>query len=316
MDSITLIAAASFGIVALVTLAIGIALLRLAPEVRSDRLSMTTAPVATAGPTSILRWDGRQATGLRGFVERLGTTLTSGRAAAFGRYTQRLRRAGYYDPRALSILFGAKICLGVAGLLVYTLYGIVGHKAITNIFSVSALLGVFGFVLPDLVLHMRTRRREVEMTNTLPDVLDLMMVCVEAGLGFDAAVTRITEQWPGAKAKAPLIDELDRMQLELRAGRPREEALRAFAERVGTVEIKSIVTAFIQCDRLGTSLGKALRVQAEASRVRRRHRAETRAQLAPLKMLFPTILFLLPAFMMVAMAPALLRMVQLMSSGS
>ena len=105
------------------------------------------------------------------------------------------------------------------------------------------------------------------------------------------------------------------MQQELRAGRPREEALRALAERVGTLEVKSVVTAFIQCDRLGTSLGKALRVQAEASRIRRRHRAEARAQLAPLKMLFPTILFLMPAFMMVAMAPAVLRMLQLMQSG-
>ena len=103
------------------------------------------------------------------------------------------------------------------------------------------------------------------------------------------------------------------MNLEVRAGRPREEAMRALTDRLGTEEIRSVIGSFIQTDRLGTPLGKTLRVQAEASRVQRRHRAETRAQLAPLLMLVPTILFLLPSFMLVAMAPSFLRIVQIMS---
>lgn len=104
------------------------------------------------------------------------------------------------------------------------------------------------------------------------------------------------------------------MHLEIRAGRPREESMRALADRLGTEELRSIIGSFIQTDRLGTSLGKTLRVQADASRVQRRHRAETKAQLAPLMMLIPTILFLLPSFMMVAAAPSFLRILQIMGS--
>jgi tight adherence protein C len=166
--------------------------------------------------------------------------------------------------------------------------------------------------LPDVWLRFRTKQRQNAVTNALPDVLDLLMVCVEAGMGFDAAVARVAEQ-PGSKA-GPLHEELLRMHLEIRAGRPREEALRSLADRLGTEELRSIVGSFIQTDRLGTPLGKTLRVQAEASRVQRRHRAETKAQMVPLLMLGPTILFLLPSFMLVAMAPSLLRIFQIMGT--
>ena len=103
------------------------------------------------------------------------------------------------------------------------------------------------------------------------------------------------------------------MHLEVRAGRPREEALRALGERSASEEVRSMVSAFIQSDRLGTPLGKTLRVHAESARVQRRHRAEE-AHLAPLKMIFPTVLFLMPAFFLVAMAPSLLRIFQIMGS--
>ena len=130
-------------------------------------------------------------------------------------------------------------------------------------------------------------------------------------MGFDAAVARVAEQ--GAK-KSSLHGELLRMHLEIRAGRPREEALRSLADRVGSQELRSVVGTFIQTDRLGTPLGKTLRVQAEASRVQRRHRAETKAQIAPLLMLIPTILFLMPSFMLVAAAPSLLRILQILQT--
>ena len=104
------------------------------------------------------------------------------------------------------------------------------------------------------------------------------------------------------------------MHLEVRAGRPREEAFRAFSERIDTEDVRSMVSAFIQTEKLGTSLGRTLRVQSDASRVQRRHRAETKAQLAPLMMLIPTVVFLMPAFMLVAMAPSLLKILQIMNS--
>jgi tight adherence protein C len=131
---------------------------------------------------------------------------------------------------------------------------------------------------------------------------------VEAGLGFDAAVARVAEQ--EELTRSPLHQELMRMHLEVRAGRPREEALRGFGERCGVQEVRSMVSAYIQSEKLGTPLGKTLRVHAESARIQRRHRAEERASLAPLKMIFPTVLFLMPAFFLVAMAPSLIGLIK------
>ena len=127
-------------------------------------------------------------------------------------------------------------------------------------------------------------------------------------MGFDAAVARIAQQ-PRVD-RSPLHQELLRMHLEMRVGRPREEALRALGDRTGVEEVKAMVGTFIQADRLGTSLGKTLRIHAESARVARRHRAEERASLAPLKMLFPIVFFLMPSFFLVALAPPLLKLVE------
>jgi len=309
MDAITIIAVGAFVLVALVTLAVAFVLFRLLPGVRADRLAPSGAHGGGA-PDSILRWEGERAAGWRAMVERVGAAVTPRDALLLGRYRQRLILAGFQDPRAVAVFLGSKVVLGIAAASAYSIYGTMIQRALPNLLPLSIVLGGVGFFLPDVWLRLRARTRRREMTNALPDVLDLMMVCVEAGMGFDAAVARITE--PSTTRPNPLHEEMHRMHLEIRAGRPREEALRALADRVGTEELKSVVTAFIQSERLGTPLGKTLRVQAEASRVRRRHRAETRAQLAPLMMLFPTILFLLPSFMMVAMAPSLLRIFELL----
>jgi len=157
---------------------------------------------------------------------------------------------------------------------------------------------------------MKARKREI--VHTLPDVLDMLMVCVEAGMGFDAAVARVAEQPEGRNN--PLHQDMLRMHLEVRAGRPRTEALRAFGERTGADEIRSMVTAFVQTEKLGTPLGKTLRVHADSARVQRRHRAEERAHLAPLKMLLPTVFFLMPSFFLVTMAPSLLGLMLLLKA--
>jgi tight adherence protein C len=119
-------------------------------------------------------------------------------------------------------------------------------------------------------------------------------------------VARVAER--SEVRESPLHQEMMRMHLEVRAGRPREEALRGLGERTGVEEVKALVGAFIQTERLGTSLGKTLRIHAESARVQRRLRAEERAQLAPLKMLFPTVIFLFPVFFLVTFAPAMLKL--------
>lgn len=309
MDAIAIIALGAFLLVGVITFTVGFVLLRLLPGVRGDRLVPGGGPGAEASE-SILRWQGERVGGWRGLVERVGTAITPRDATLLGRYRKRLILGGLQDPRSVTVFLGSKAVMAILAASAYGVYGMTMHRALPHVVPLSVMFGGLGFFLPDLWLRMRTARRRREMTNALPDVLDLMMVCVESGMGFDASVARITEQ--AASRHDPFHQELLRMHLEIRAGRPREEALRALADRVGTEELKSVVTAFIQSERLGTPLGKTLRVQAEASRVRRRHRAEKRAQLVPLLMLGPTVIFLLPSFMMVAMAPPLLRILELL----
>jgi len=308
--SVLTIVAVSFVLVAGLTFAVGALLLRLLPSIRAERLA---APLPmTAGNVSILRWEARASRDWQVLVERLGRWLTPRDAGLFARYRKRLILAGFHNPTAVALFLGGKATVAAATGLSYLFYGAMIQRALPNLLPLSIILGGLGFFLPDVWLRVRTKQRQKAVTNALPDVLDLLMVCVEAGMGFDAAVARVAEQ-PGSKA-GPLHEEMLRMHLEIRAGRPREEALRGLADRLGTEELRSIIGSFIQTDRLGTPLGKTLRVQAEASRVQRRHRAETRAQLVPLLMLGPTILFLLPSFMLVAMAPSFLRIMQIMGS--
>jgi tight adherence protein C len=308
--SVLTIVAVSFVLVGGLTFAVAALLLRLLPSIRAERLA---APLpAAVGNVSILRWEARAARDWHVLVERVGRWLTRRDASLFTRYRKRLIHAGFHNPSAVALFLGSKATVAAATGLSYLFYGAMVQRALPNLLPLSIILGGLGFFLPDVWLRLRTRQRQSAVTNALPDVLDLLMVCVEAGMGFDAAVARVAEQ-PGSKA-GPLHEELLRMHLEIRAGRPREEALRSLADRLPTEELRSIVGSFIQTDRLGTPLGKTLRVQAEASRVQRRHRAETRAQMVPLLMLGPTILFLLPSFMLVAMAPSLLRIFQILGT--
>jgi tight adherence protein C len=304
-------AAVAFVLVAGVTFAIGALLLRVLPTVRTARLAPASSG-ASIGDVSILRWEDRLPREWQVLVARIGRWLTPRDVGLLAGYRKRLIRAGFHNPSAVAMFLGAKASVAIALGLSYLVYGAAVQRALPNLLPASIILGGLGFFLPDAWLWLRRRRRRQEVTNALPDVLDLLMVCVEAGMGFDAAVARVAE-YPGSK-RGPLHEELLRMHLEVRAGRPREEALRALADRIGTEELRAVVGSFIQTDRLGTPLGKTLRVQAEASRVQRRHRAETRAQLIPLLMLGPTILFLLPSFMLVAMAPSLLRIFQILGS--
>jgi tight adherence protein C len=309
--SLFIFVAVSFVLVGGLTFAVGFVLLRLMPAVREERLTASAAGGGSAD-ASILRWQESRAGDWRDKVERLGRRIMPRDALGVERYSRRLVKAGLHDPRAVPFFLGAKAVLGVLGVLAYMVYGLLTQRTLPYVLPVSVVSGAIAFFLPDLWLGARIRDRRRAVQNALPDVLDLLMVCVEAGMGFDAAVARVAEQPEGHKS--PLHQELLRMHLEVRSGRPREEAFRAFSARIDTEDISSMVSAFIQTEKLGTSLGRTLRVQSDASRVQRRHRAETKAQLAPLMMLIPTVVFLMPSFMLVAMAPSLLKIFQIMNS--
>lgn len=158
-----------------------------------------------------------------------------------------------------------------------------------------------GFFLPDLLLYNAALRRQDAVTRALPDVLDLLCVSVEAGLGFDAALHRVAHRTTG-----PLAGELVRALQEMQIGKSREEALQALAARVGVDELRSFVSALVQASELGIPVGNVLREQAREMRVKRRQRAEEAAQKVPVKITFPVALCILPALFIVVLGPGVL----------
>ena len=157
-----------------------------------------------------------------------------------------------------------------------------------------------------MIVSMKTRSRREELRAQLPDALDLLAVSVEAGLGFDGAITKLTEHMEGA-----LIEELSLTLNEMRIGESRHEALKKLAERAAAPEVGNFARAIIQADQLGISLGRILRLQATDTRLRRQAAAEERAMKAPIKMLFPTVAFIFPAMFLVILGPAFLNLSKL-----
>jgi len=167
----------------------------------------------------------------------------------------------------------------------------------------AALMGVLGFMGPGFVLGAKVRARQAAVAAELPDALDLLSVSVEAGLGFDGAVQKLTEHMHG-----PLIEEFELALGEMRIGEGRQEALKKMAERSASPEMASFVRAIIQADQLGISLGRILRIQAGDTRLKRQLLAEEKAMKAPIKMLFPTVAFIFPAMFIVILGPAFLNL--------
>ena len=164
-------------------------------------------------------------------------------------------------------------------------------------------LGVGGFIAPDYFVSLKAKGRREKIRADLPDALDLLAVSVEAGLGFDGAIAKLTEHMEG-----PLAEEFGLTLGEMRIGESRADALKRMSERVDAPELSSFTRAIIQADQLGTSLGRILRVQAADTRLRRQAAAEERAMKAPIKMLFPTVLFIFPAMFLIILGPAFLNL--------
>ncbi|MDP2162787.1 MAG: type II secretion system F family protein [Hydrogenophaga sp.] len=218
----------------------------------------------------------------------------------------RFMQAGLREASWPALYFASKtvLALGLPGL--FLLYS--GLASVTLDLNRGLLLLVvlvaIGYYLPNVVLARMVENRRSSLQDALPDALDLMIVCVEAGLGLDAAMNRAASEI-GLRSEA-LSEELNLLALELRMGVRREQALRNLALRTGVDDISSFVAMLVQADRFGTNVAEALRIQAETMRTHRRLRAEERAAKIPLKLLFPLIFFIFPSLMVVLMGPAMI----------
>ena len=183
----------------------------------------------------------------------------------------------------------------VCVILLSVLFAMIGTQAENGNPLVFALIGaLFGFMLPRLWLTSAVRRRKDAVIKKLPDALDLMTICVDAGLTFDGAMTKVDEKWDD-----PLSREFGRVVYEIQLGKTRRQSLRDMSERLDVPDVQSFIASILQADQLGVSIGKVLRIQSEQMRTRRRQRAEEKAQQAPLKMLFPMVFLIFPALFVV-----------------
>jgi tight adherence protein C len=214
----------------------------------------------------------------------------------------RLVRAGFRREEALSIFIAIRVAVAFLafGALVTPIFGR------PNFVFALAALGL-GYVLPGMVLARLARRRQHRLRLSLPDALDLLVISVEAGLGLDQALQRVGEEL--AFAHPELSGELRLVNLELRAGKARIEALKNLAERTGVDDISALVAMLVQTDRFGTSVAQSLRVHSDTSRTKRRQRAEEAAAKTGVKMVFPLVACIFPAIWVVTIGPAAIKFV-------
>ena len=224
----------------------------------------------------------------------------------------RFLHAGYRGDGPVMVYFGAKTLLAVLLPILVYFYVVLGDSKFTMNGMLAQLLsaGAFGYYLPNLVLSRLVFVRQREIFENFPDAADLLMVCVEAGLGLDAALVKVTEEMR-LKSEA-LAEELHLLNLELRAGSSRDKALRNLAQRTGVEEVTNFATMLIQADRFGTSIGDSLRVFSDMLRTKRRMRAEEMAAKIPLKLLFPMVLCIFPTLLLVLLGPAFIQIYRIL----
>ena len=210
---------------------------------------------------------------------------------------QRLIQAGYRRELAIKMLYGAKVLVPITLALLAFATGI----AEDNAFFVYVLCIGLGYLAPDFWLGRRIKARQKQITRGLPDVLDFLVICIEAGLSVDQSTKRSAEE---LKVSQPaLSDELEVVVLEQRAGRARAEAWQQFAERTGVPSVKSLVTVLVQSEQLGASIAKTLRTHADTLRTQRKQYVEEQAAKTSVKLVFPLVLFIFPSLFLVTLGP-------------
>lgn len=244
---------------------------------------------------------------LQGFLEAVGEKVGKEQIRRGG-LRETLIHAGYRKPAAPAIFVGFRalvaVILGTIAFLTVSVLRL--DFALSMLVVTSGIL--VGWMAPIFYLRQKVRTRKKEIRRALPDALDLMVVCVEAGLGLNQALVRVGDEME--RVSQEVADEFTLVSLEIRAGTPREDALRHLGDRTGTSDVRALVSMLIQTDRFGTSIADALRVHAEELRSKRQQEAEEQAAKITVKMLIPMVIFVVPAIFVVILGPAVFHFLE------
>ena len=255
--------------------------------------------------------------GLLGWLETIarraaawfGDVVKPKEAVELSKARTTLIQAGYRQASAVEIYWGIKAGAGLIGLVLGALVAMSGRVSGQYKMIVVVLLVAIGFYLPGFILNSRVKARQKAITRSLPDALDMLVVCVEAGMGLDAAIYRVCTE---LSQKDPILSsELRLLTLELRAGKSRREALKNLSNRVGLEDLGSLVAMLIQTDMFGTSIAQTLWVYADSMRTKRFQLAEELAAKLPVKLLFPLMFFIFPTLLIVILGPAGIRIAEM-----
>lgn len=219
----------------------------------------------------------------------------------------RLANAGYTSPTAPQLYLAIKVAMMTAGALIGGGFGLGSFGVTQNGLTALVLGGGFGFYLPEIVIRFMVKGRQEKIFLGLPDALDLLVVCVEAGLGLDAGMRRVSEEMDDSHPE--LCQEFAMCNMQLQMGRPRREVLHDLGVRTGVDDVRALVAILIQADKFGSSIAQALRVQSDSMRTKRKQMAEEKAQQTAVKMIFPLVLFIFPGIFVVLVGPAAIMMI-------
>jgi tight adherence protein C len=221
---------------------------------------------------------------------------------------RRLIRAGIRNPNALKYLYGAKVALGVSLPLIATVAVAGSSTDPSNKFLFIAMMGAAGFFGPNEFVRLKAKKRQKEVSRGLPNALDLMVVCVESGLGLDQAIVQVAKELE--HAHPDISEEFALVNLELKAGKRRVEALRNLSERTASDDLKKLVAVLIQADRFGTGVAQSLRAHSEFMRVQTRQIAEEKAAKLGVKLVFPIFFCILPSLFVVTVGPVVVKIIR------
>lgn len=242
------------------------------------------------------------------FVEPVARTIMPSDDWRRSHLKTRLVRAGFREPRALYVYLGGKVILGLGlPLFVAMILLASGLLAVYPVACMIALgvCGIVGFFAPNLYVAHHIEERQQSVNDSFPDALDMLVVCVEAGLSIDASIQRVGAEFKGSHPV--LADEFELVGLQLRAGQPLGEALTGLADRTGVEDIRAFASILVQTQRFGTSIANSLREQANDFRQIRMQRARERAAKLPVKLIFPIVTFIFPAMFVILLGPAAIR---------